>query len=145
MSMNGISRIAFFVVTSLILICYSSPTVQNGVASSKDKGIAVLLPHACTQEEEMNRGDGRTVFVRLLPGDKSYINLREIPRVAVAEVVGQAMDNRMEQVVELSGNSQISYGELAAVVDAMKVRSPHLAIFLVTASVLRNSNDCFAL
>jgi biopolymer transport protein ExbD len=97
------------------------------------EGIPVLLPHRCTHQEEMERGDGREIFVRYKHDHSSFVNADQLPvendlRRKIAEI----MATRQEQVLFFAADERLAYREVSEVFSHLREDDPALAIVLLT-------------
>ena len=97
------------------------------------EGIPVLLSHQCTHQEEMERGDGREIFVRYKQDHSSFVNADQLPvendlRRKIAEI----MATRQEQVLFFAADGRLAYREVSDVFSDLREDDPALVIVLLT-------------
>ncbi len=97
------------------------------------EGIPVVLSHQCTHQEEMERGDGREIFVRYKQDHSSFVNDDQFPvendlRRKIAEI----MSTRQEQVLFFGADERLAYGEVSEVFSDLRRDDPALVIVLLT-------------
>ncbi len=133
------------IVTFSAAMCLCTASFSSEEANHEPTGVNVLLPSVCTPEQERNEGDGRPIWVRLLPKDLTYINQEQISRNIIVPRVAALMATRQERVVYLQGANEISYGETAAIAGDLQASIEDLNIALVTSSQFAHSTrfHCF--
>ncbi|HEY6375166.1 MAG TPA: hypothetical protein VIX90_06540 [Edaphobacter sp.] len=98
-------------------------------------GTPVFLPHRCTPQQNMNKGDGREILVRYRLDHSSFANDTLMPvEDDLRRVIAGTMSSRQEQVISFAADERLTYGEVSAVLSDLQKDSLDLNIILVTKS-----------
>jgi biopolymer transport protein ExbD len=119
---TAIGLIAFFILPRAWL-----------ALSPPASGIPVLLSHQCTQQELMNMGDGREIFIRYNRDHSSLVN-DDLMRTEhdLRREIRAAMATRAEQVVFFVGDDTLPFGQVSEVLADLKADDPALWIVFLT-------------
>jgi biopolymer transport protein ExbD len=99
------------------------------------RGIPVLLSHPCTRQEDMERGDGREIFVRYRLDHSSFVNDAFMPvEDDLRREVARVMATRQERVLYLAADGWLTYQDVSSVLYDLKKDDPALNIVLLTKS-----------
>jgi biopolymer transport protein ExbD len=96
-------------------------------------GIPVLLSHRCTQQELMNMGDGREIFVRYKLDHSSFVNDDLMPvENDLRRQIKTIMATRQERVLFFAGDESLPFGQVSKVLADLKTDDPALWIVILT-------------
>jgi hypothetical protein len=97
-------------------------------------GLPVLLPHICTPQERLNKGDSRDVFVRYRSDHSSFVNNRLMPVEGdLRHEIAGLMATRWVQVIFFAADDGMVYREVSDVISDLQHDDPNLSIFLLTS------------
>jgi biopolymer transport protein ExbD len=121
-----------------MIILFGSLVMASSVLQKeygRSGGIPVLLSHRCTQHKDLERGDGREIFVRYRSDHSSYVNDRLMPvENDLRREIAGVMATRQEQVLFFAADDRLTYGEVSVVLSDLKEDSPALVVVLLTKS-----------
>jgi hypothetical protein len=115
-------------------------------AKAEDKktvgSIPVLLSRRCSRRELMNRGDGTWYFIKYRLDHRSYVNGDlQSSEVELRRKIAELMAPRLERVVFLIPDPNLSYGEVHSLLAGFREDDPSLHVVLVTKEQTGDFNE----
>ncbi len=145
--MAQMSSITSLGATLALTLCLCAASLASEESRQEQSGVRVLIPNVCTPEQERQQGDGRPLWIRLLPDGLTYINQEQISRGEVISRLTAEMSTRQERIVFLQADSVLHFGEVVEVAASLQSQIRNLTIALITSSQISHSTPfrCFAL
>ena len=98
------------------------------------QGLHMVLVHSCSSAELENRGDSSDIWLRYLSNRRAFINEEPTASTAAPVQVAYITSTRIEKVIWLAADPNLSYAEVASDIAEFAKRTPALVIFLTTSS-----------
>jgi biopolymer transport protein ExbD len=115
-------------VFASLLVAYSVLVKQH----ESLRGVSVLLPRPCTQNESMHKGDRRDVLVQYRFDHSSFVNNQLMPVEGdLRREIVSLMSTRQIQVISFAADERLTYGEVSAVLSDLKKDDRELFIALL--------------
>lgn len=131
------SSLASISLSAATALCLATTLLALARQDLAPGGTPVLLPRVCTPYQAANKGDGREVWVKLLPHGESYINNMPFSLSSIPSEIATAMATRQERLVYLTASADLTYGEVSSTTAALHNAYPENNIALVTSSQLK--------
>jgi biopolymer transport protein ExbD len=129
--MNSAHLLGSTVVLASLMMASNILTSEYGHSG----GIPVLLSHQCTHQEDIERGDGREIFVRYRLDHSSFVNEAFMPNENdLRREIAKVMATRQEQGLYLAADDGLTYRDVSDVFSALQKDDPELKIILLTKS-----------
>ena len=123
-----------------MMLIFASLLMASAVVSkeyAQSCGIPVFLSHRCSRQE-LDRGDGREIFVRYRLDHSSFVNNELMPvEDALRREIASVMATRQEQVLFFAADDGLTYREVSTVLSDLKKDNPPLSVILLTKSQIK--------
>ncbi|MGA3045944.1 MAG: hypothetical protein ABSD67_04940 [Terracidiphilus sp.] len=98
-------------------------------------GVRIPMVRIHHNPDELTDCGGRSEFVRLTKGGRTWINDSETPADQLAPAVASLMENRAERVVHVIVDSDFSYGRFAEFLDKVARSTTGLHVVVISGEV----------
>lgn len=120
-SINGMDFNRLYAILAAPLTCLFLIPVLCTFAMQRPSSVGFRIPMIRLHHDPNQMTcDGRPEFVRLARDGKTWINGTEVPSGKLASTISGLMESRAERVVYVIADSDLSYGQFAALLGKVK-------------------------
>lgn len=105
-------------------------------------GPSTGLPVLTAKQVECGQDDSRTIVIQVLPGGKIKINMEDSDRVRLGARLHEIFETRAEQIVFVSADLQLSFQDVAQIID---IATKHVANVALVSPTQKDLSHCLSI